>query len=123
MSTILVVDDEYLIADILGMFLEDEGFEVVRAGDGEQALQALERTRVELVITDYMMPRLNGKDLAMKIRENEQLRHLPMILISGAQAHEGWESPDLFAAVFEKPFDIPKLIAAVNQLLRPPKSS
>ncbi|MGH8438894.1 MAG: response regulator [Pseudomonas sp.] len=87
------------------------------------ALEALARTRVELVITDYMMPRLNGKDLAMKIRENPQLQPLPIILISGAQAHEGWDSPALFAAVFDKPFDIPKLITKVNQLLRPPTSS
>ncbi|MCY1183449.1 Sensory transduction protein regX3 [compost metagenome] len=123
MSTILVVDDEYLIADILGFLLEDEGFEVVKVGNGEMALETLARTRVELVITDYMMPRLNGKDLAIKIRENPQLQPLPIILISGAQAHEGWDCPELFAAVFDKPFDIPKLIAKVNQLLRPPTSS
>lgn len=123
MSTILVVDDEYLIANILGLLLEDEGFDVVKVGNGELALEALQRTRFELVITDYMMPRLNGKELAMKIRENSQLQLLPVILISGAQAHEGWDSPELFAAVFDKPFDIPTLIAKVNELLRPPESS
>lgn len=123
MSTILVVDDEYLIASILGMLLEDEGFDVVKVGNGELALEALERTRFELVITDYMMPRLNGKELAIKIRENAQLQRLPVILISGAQAHEGWDCPELFAAVFDKPFDIPTLIAKVNELLRPLESS
>lgn len=123
MSTILVVDDEYLIANILGLLLEDEGFDVVKVGNGELALEALQRTRFELVITDYMMPRLNGKELAIKIREDSQLQFLPVILISGAQAHEGWDSPELFAAVFDKPFDIPTLIAKVNELLRPPESS
>lgn len=123
MSTILVVDDEYLIADILGFLLEDEGFEVLKVGNGEQALEALARTPVELVITDYMMPRLNGKELALKMREDPQLRALPVILISGAQAHEGLDSPELFVAVFDKPFDIPTLVAKVNELLRPPTSS
>lgn len=123
MSTILVVDDEFLLADILGLLLEDEGFDVVKVGNGELALEALECTHFELVITDYMMPRLNGKELAIKIRENAQLQPLPVILISGAQAHEGWDRPELFAAVFDKPFDIPTLIAKVNELLRPPESS
>ncbi|PSS58316.1 hypothetical protein C6382_02940 [Pseudomonas sp. BBP2017] len=48
---------------------------------------------------------------------------LPIILISGAQTHKGWDSPELFAVAFDKSFDIPRLIAKVNQSLRPPTSS
>jgi len=115
MNTILIVDDEYLIADILGFALEDEGFLVEKASNGRKALEALKEKRVDLVITDYMMPVLKGDELVLAIREELQLRDLPVILMSGAQASQG--RPELFAAVFDKPFDVDSLIAKVNQLL------
>ncbi|MDD2058899.1 response regulator [Pseudomonas sp. GD03860] len=122
MSTILVVDDEYLIANILGYALEDEGYVVETASNGQKALDFLKEKRVELVITDYMMPQLNGEELARKIREELQLQGLPVILMSGAQAHEGRDNPDLFVAVFDKPFDIEKMIAKVKELVGTPES-
>jgi CheY-like chemotaxis protein len=115
MTTILIVDDEYLIADILGFVLEDEGYTVVKATSGAKALDELERHKPSLVITDYMMPLMNGVEFAQQIRERDE--KLPIILISGAQSHIGRSSPELFAAVFDKPFDTPKLIAKVKELL------
>lgn len=116
MTTILIVDDEYLIADILGYTLEDEGYTVVKATSGAKALDELERYKPSLVITDYMMPLMNGVEFAMKVREMEG-DELPIILMSGAQSHIGRSSPQLFAAVFDKPFDTPKLIEKVKTLL------
>lgn len=115
MNTILIVDDEYLIADILGFALEDEGFSVEKASNGRKALEVLQEKRVDLVITDYMMPLLNGEELVLAIRKELQLPDLPVILMSGAQASQG--RPDLFAAAFDKPFDVDKLIAKVRELL------
>ncbi|HEK1688881.1 TPA: response regulator [Pseudomonas putida] len=115
MNTILIVDDEYLIADILGFALEDEGFSVEKASNGRKALEVLQEKRVDLVITDYMMPVLNGEELVLAIRKELQLPDLPVILMSGAQASQG--RPDLFAAAFDKPFDVDKLIAKVRELL------
>ncbi len=117
MNTILIVDDEYLIADILGFALEDEGYLVEKASNGRKALEALQDRRVELVITDYMMPVLNGEELVRAIREELQLSNLPVILMSGAQASQGRTSPELFAAVFDKPFDMDRMIATVRELL------
>ncbi|WP_433886984.1 response regulator [Pseudomonas vranovensis] len=122
MSTILVVDDEYLIANILGWALEDEGFDVELAGNGKKALDLLKEKRVELVITDYMMPEMNGEELATGIRALSQLQELPIILMSGAQAHKGRDNPGLFAAVFDKPFDIEQLIAKVKELVDTPEA-
>ncbi|MFK0090302.1 response regulator [Pseudomonas sp. NPDC090755] len=121
MSTILVVDDEYLIADILSYALQDVGFVVETASNGQRALDFLKEKRVELVITDYMMPQLNGEELARRIREELQLQSLPLILMSGAQAHKGRDNPDLFVAVFDKPFDIEQLIAKVKELVGAPE--
>lgn len=117
MNTILIVDDEYLIADILGFALEDAGFLVEKAGNGRKALEALRDRRVDLVITDYMMPVLNGEELVRAIREELQLGDLPVILMSGAQASLGRTNPQLFAAVFDKPFDMDRMIATVRELL------
>jgi len=115
MNTILIVDDEYLIADILGFALEDAGFLVEKASNGRKALEALQEKRVELVITDYMMPVLDGGELARAIRDELGLNDLPVILMSGAQASKA--DPRLFAAVFDKPFDMDKMIAKVRELL------
>ncbi|GAC1034719.1 hypothetical protein thsps21_55480 [Pseudomonas sp. No.21] len=119
MTTILVVDDEYLIADILAFALEDEGYMVVKAGNGRRGLEVLDRERPALVITDFMMPIMDGLEFAQAIRARAQSSDLPIILMSGAQGSVGRDRSDLFAAVFDKPFDINAVIAMVAQLIGP----
>lgn len=119
MTTILVVDDEYLIADILGYALEDEGYMVVKAGNGRKGLEVLDRERPELVITDFMMPLMDGLEFAQAIRSRQAPQALPIILMSGAQGSVGRASPELFAAVFDKPFDINAIIDKVRELIGP----
>ena len=117
MTTILVVDDEYLIADILGYALEDEGYMVVKASNGQKGLEVLERERPALIITDFMMPVMDGLEFANAVRALPAVNHLPIILISGAQAHLGMERSDLFDAVLDKPFNIDTILATVRYLL------
>ncbi|MET0950316.1 MAG: response regulator [Pseudomonas sp.] len=117
MTTILVVDDEYLIADILGYALEDEGFMVVKASNGQKGLEVLERERPALIITDFMMPVMDGLEFAKAVRDLPSVNTLPIILISGAQAHLGMERSDLFDAVLEKPFNIDSILTTVRRLL------
>jgi len=116
MATILIVDDEYLIADILGYALEDEGYMTVKAGNGKKGLEVLDRERPALVITDFMMPVMDGLELAKAIRARGDLSHLPILLMSGAQGSIGRSSPELFSAVFDKPFDIDDIVAKVKEL-------
>lgn len=113
MTTILIVDDEYLIADILGFALEDEGYMVVKAGNGRKALEVLDREYPSLVITDFMMPVMDGLEFAQAVRERPAFADLPLFLMSGAQGSIGRASPELFAAVFDKPFDIDNVIEKV----------
>jgi len=117
MTTILVVDDEFLIADILAFALEDEGYMVVKASNGRRALDVFDRELPSLVITDFMMPVMNGRELAEALRERQGLQHLPIILMSGAQAHLGQESSELFDAVFQKPFNIADIVDTVRKYL------
>lgn len=117
MGTVLIVDDEYVIADILGWALEDEGYVVIKTTNARKGLDILERDRPSLVITDYMMPGMNGAEFAQAIRGKHDFSHIPIILMTGAQGREGRSSPELFTRVFDKPFDTDLLVAAVAELL------
>jgi CheY-like chemotaxis protein len=119
MTTILIVDDEYLIADILGYALEDEGYMVAKASNGRKGLEVLDRERPELVITDFMMPVMDGLEFARAIRARSQSSHLPIILMSGAQANIGRAQDGLFSAVFDKPFDLSAVLDMVRELVGP----
>lgn len=120
MIRVLIVDDEYLIADILGFALEDAGYEVEKASNGAKAMNELGKGRFDVIITDYMMPIMNGEEFARQVREDESLKDLPIILMSGAQADIGKDKPGLFSVVIAKPFDLDAMVEKVRQLLNPP---
>ncbi|MDD0844364.1 response regulator transcription factor [Pseudomonas sp. Gutcm_11s] len=119
MKTILIVDDEHLIANMLGYALEDQGYRVVKAGDGQHGLELLELEQPSLVITDFMMPQMNGLQLAQAIRSRLSAAELPILLMSGAHGNLGRATPDLFAAVFDKPFEVSQMVAKVCALVGP----
>jgi len=123
MTTILVVDDEFLITDILVDALEEEGFRVLTASNGRKALEVLDKEVPALVVTDFMMPLMNGLELAQAIRANPDWAHVPIILLSGAQGAIARSHPELFAAVYDKPFRIEKVVAAVVETVGDPRRS
>jgi len=115
-QTILVVDDEALVRSLTARTLEDEGFAVIEAPDGSDAWALLESMagRIDLVISDIVMPRLDGIELA---RCMEIMPHPPPILLMS-----GW---GLSALEFERPFLVKpfhghELLAAVHRLLQAP---
>ena len=81
MSTILLVDDEKLVREELGGILEDEGYKVITAPDGEEGLQAYREHRPDMVITDAKMPRREGLSLARAILAEDV--HIPITMITG----------------------------------------
>ncbi|MEA2524372.1 MAG: two-component system, OmpR family, response regulator MprA [Thermomicrobiales bacterium] len=111
-NAILVVDDERPICDLLAELLEDEGYRVVRAYDGVAALAAAERQRPDLVLSDVMMPGLDGVSLVRCLR-NRGVR-APAVLMSAVYA-----DVDLPHVRFvPKPFDVDDILAVVARLLR-----
>lgn len=113
-KTILIVDDEEFIVDLLATLLEDEQYRVLRAYDGEQALQAALRERPELIITDIMMPKMSGTDLAARLRSEEHGgAATPIILMSAVR------SPIVVpnTIYLPKPFDIDHVLELVTLLL------
>ena len=111
MKTILVVDDEPTILELLTTVLDEEGYRVLAARDGAAALDALEREAVDVVITDGMMPRLGGEALIHAMRERPETRDVPVIFVSAAVTPrlEGLE-PWWF---LPKPFDLEVVLATV----------
>ncbi len=78
-ETILIVDDNREIVDSLGKLLKLEGYEIITAYDGLEALDRLESNKIDLIILDVMMPKLNGLSTLMKIREKHKI---PAIILS-----------------------------------------
>ncbi|OYW85495.1 MAG: response regulator [Sphingobium sp. 32-64-5] len=113
MAHILVVDDEFLLAMMLTDILEDEGYEVDTVSNGEAALAAVRKQRPDLVITDFMMPMMTGLEFAEAVRADAALASLPIILVSGAQGSIARERPELFQAVFDKPYSNSVILEAV----------
>lgn len=117
MSRVLVVDDEPDLVDMMQIILETEGYEVVTANDGTEALAILDKTQIDLVITDLMMPELDGGELMAEIRKREGMSKLPVLLVT---AGDGVEVAARFGARhLRKPFKLDTLLKTVTGLLGP----
>jgi len=117
---ILVADDEPHIVNIIKAHLLKQGYEILTASDGKEALALAMTEKVDLMLTDVQMPGLSGFEVTQKIRENETTRGLPVVMVTGLADTEhrikGIESGcDDFIS---KPFDQTELLARVKSLLR-----
>ena len=88
MAVILLVDDDEDILAMSGRWLEKAGYEVIKAVSGKAALSVLSDKKVDLVLLDYTMPEMNGAETLQKIREDDRLKELPVIIRTGAQDEE-----------------------------------
>ena len=125
MATILVVDDEFAIVDLLEMVLVDEGHHVLTAANGRQALERLvEHPLPDLVISDYMMPILDGASLLRAMQDTERQRDIPCIIMSSMPEENVRQRVDGIAAFVRKPFELAKVVKLVASLLNisPPLS-
>lgn len=116
LKKILIAEDTPDLLMILIDLLELEGYQVHTTDDGQGAwdyLNACNRLP-DVVITDIMMPRLNGVDLLKKIRENEKFKELP-VLVYSASPHYKRDVESLNACFISKPFDIDKLMNTIQE--------
>ena len=116
-ETILVVDDNEEIVYSIGELLKYEGYQVVKAYDGMQALEALEKNKIDLILLDVMMPRLNGLSALMKLREKYRI---PVIILSAKTEESDKVSGLMLGAddYVEKPYNPAELIARMKAHLR-----
>ena len=118
-TTILVVEDDPVILDLLAVNFELEGYVVVRAVDGEEGLAQARRSRPAVVVTDVMMPKRSGLDLLRDIRSDPELAPTPVILVS-AKALASDVRDGLAAGADDyvtKPFEPDDLLVRVEKLL------
>ncbi len=113
---ILVVDDDLELNKLLSRFLEKNGFEVSSAGDALQALDTLEREKVDFVITDLMMPMLDGLAFLDAIRADPRRKDLPVVFITAyPDDRKAEESLRKGAAFFlAKPVDFDRLLTIIR---------
>lgn len=116
-STVLVCDDDREIVEAIDIYLSQEGFRVLRAYDGEEAIRVLEKEEVDLVLMDVMMPRMDGITATGKIRETNSV---PIVMLSAKS-----EDMDKIIGLnigaddyITKPFNPMELVARVRSQIR-----
>lgn len=117
MYRVLVCDDEKEITDVIGIYLANEGYEVVKAYDGMEALKIVEKEEIHLIIMDIMMPKMDGIRATLKIRENLRI---PIIMLS-AKSEDYDKILGLNVGADDyiaKPFNPLELMARIKSQLR-----
>lgn len=115
LKKILIVDDEAQLVELLLMVLDDGQSELLCAYDGEEALELVRRERPHVILSDVMMPRLNGQDLCRQIKADSELVHIPVILMSAMHRLDASECGA--EELIRKPFDIMTVRETVSRLL------
>jgi DNA-binding response OmpR family regulator len=117
--TILVADDEEDLRELVAYRLTRSGYEVIAAADGQEALQLARERPPDLMVLDVMMPRLDGYELTRRVRAEESLRSVPVILLT-ARSQESDVSRGFEVGAddyLKKPFSPDELVARVRAVL------
>lgn len=116
MRSILLVDDDADTRRTLREFLTGEGFLVHTARDGQHALNVLERIEPDLILLDYKMPVMDGKQFLSVMRRTPQFQTIPVVILSAATRE--WSGANLEVVdVLTKPVDLDLLLATVGRIL------
>jgi DNA-binding response OmpR family regulator len=118
---VLVSEDNPDIRKILTMRLEINGYDVVQAQDGEEALDKIKKDSPDLVILDLMMPKISGFEVCRMIKFDEKYKDMPIIVLSALdqQADREKAIENGADAYFIKPFDLELLLNKIKSLINP----
>ncbi|MGA7933706.1 MAG: response regulator [Kovacikia sp.] len=119
MSTVLIVDDSPTVRELLSEQLKRSGFIVVEAVDGEEAIEKIKENTPDLVVTDIVMPRKNGYELCRWIKNDPQIKHIPVVMCTSKSEEFDvyWGMKQGADAYITKPYHPPYLLDAVKKLL------
>ena len=119
-SVILVVDDQPQNIELLEAYLVPQGYEIVKAASGEEALEKLVHNQIDLILLDIMMPKMSGLEVLEKLRADEKTRLIPVVMVTVLK-----ETEDKVKALeagcddfISKPFDKVELLARVKSILK-----
>ena len=119
-ARILIVDDDPDILDVLEISLSEESYEILKAMDGEEALRIIKSKPLDLVLLDYAIPKMNGRQVCMEVKKDILLRHLPIIMVTGkGEVSDKVGGIDAGADDYiVKPFEPKELLARIRMILR-----
>jgi len=117
---ILLVDDDPDILDVLEITLSEENYDIIKATNGEDALRLIRTKPLDLVLLDYNMPRMNGRQVCLEVKKDMLLRHLPVIMVTGkGEVDDKINGIDAGADDYiVKPFEPKELLARIRMILR-----
>lgn len=120
MRTILIVDDEFFLAEAVGEALEQMGYATTTAVNGRLGLAACDQTHPDLILLDLMMPVVTGLEMLEALKASEKLRDIPVVMMSptGRDAIPGGLQP-LLRGFVQKPFTLEDLMAVLGPILKP----
>jgi CheY-like chemotaxis protein len=117
MPTVLVVDDEFGIVDVLETILTDEGYRVLTACNGKQGLVRLSAEKPDVILLDFMMPILGGAEMLRAMVAEPAYRRIPVIMISSLGEDVIAERCRGYAAFLHKPFRAAAVLSTVARVL------
>lgn len=114
---VLLVEDDRSVRRYLEVTLQRSGYTVVTAADGLEAMKLALSSQIDVVVTDAVMPHLNGQELARFLRSNKKLSHLPIVLLTGQENKEAVSDEKLIDAFLYKPVRAEELKNCLTGLL------
>jgi twitching motility two-component system response regulator PilH len=119
MVKVLVVDDSAMVLEMVSAHLKQNGIEVLEAHDGSDAVDQLKTVTPDLVVTDVVMPKMNGYELCRWIKNNDSTKDVPVIMCTtkSEEFDKYWGMKQGADAYLTKPYHPPELIKTIKQLL------
>ncbi len=121
---VLLVDNNRLVVDLIENFLEDEGYDIVRAYDGLEAIDRIHERRPDIIVTDLIMPKIDGKRLCRYVRALPELAAIPLIVLSGTASEDREDfheaQADAYLAKCSYSTLLPNIKRVVEELLKSP---
>jgi CheY-like chemotaxis protein len=117
MPTVLVVEDEFGIVDVLEAVLTDAGYRVLTACNGKQGLARLSQEKPDVILLDFMMPLLSGGEMLRAMVSEPAYQPIPVIMMSALSEAAIAEKCKGYAAFLHKPFRVPTVLSTVARVL------
>jgi twitching motility two-component system response regulator PilH len=115
MECVLLVEDDPALRRYLEVVLQRAGYAVVSAGDGLEAMKSLLSVRIDVIVTDALMPNLDGYELCRFVRNSQHLAHLPIILLSALDPKNTSDESEHVDAFLSKPVSPEDLLASIAE--------
>lgn len=116
--TVLLVEDDKALRRYLELTLINAGYQVIPAADGLEGMKIALSSRVDIVVTDAMMPHLNGHEFCRFLRNSPHLSHIPIVMLSGSEPEQAGMNQELADVFLSKPMTAEQLTSCLEELLR-----